>query len=168
MNIHPMFVHFPIALLTVYALAEIIWYKRLVLQEWWWNFKATLLLLGTLGGFAALQTGELAEELRSRSDLIEIHSTYATITIWIFAALLLSYVVKFVRVYMPSVVQSGWKAQVFSVVEPLGVFIEKISLVLAIVGLATLTITGALGGVIVYGPNVDPVVHFIYSIVVNK
>lgn len=35
---------------------------------------------------------------------------------------------------------------------------------LALIGLIAITMTGALGGAIVYGPNVDPVVKFVYSL----
>lgn len=67
MNIHPLFVHFPIALLTVYAVAELLRFKRLTSQVWWWNVKTLLLGVGLLGGFATLQTGEIAEELIEKS-----------------------------------------------------------------------------------------------------
>ncbi|MHB1316513.1 MAG: DUF2231 domain-containing protein [Minisyncoccota bacterium] len=167
MNIHPLFVHFPIALLTVYALAEIIWYKKITLQTWWWNFKAALLTLGVIGGFVALQTGDIAESIKGRSSLIEIHSTFAAISVWIFSALLFSYIIKFISLYKSEYVQYGFKNKAFYFVEYVGKFITKISILLAFIGLITLTITGALGGAIVYGPDVDPVVNFIYSIVVG-
>jgi len=35
---------------------------------------------------------------------------------------------------------------------------------LALLGLVLIIITGGLGAAIVYGPNVDPFVNFIYSI----
>lgn len=167
MNIHPLFVHFPIALLTVYALMEIIWYKKLTTQDWWWKLKAMLLVLGTIGGFLALQTGELAEELRGNNSVIEIHSTYATITVWIFSIILFSYIVTFIEQHLFSAVQPGWQKTTFTFAQRISFFVKKIAPLLAGVGLITLIITGAIGGALVYGPDADPVVHFIYSLVVG-
>ena len=130
MNIHPIFVHFPIAFLTAYALAEIVWYKKITIQEWWWNLKATLLTLGTLGGFLALQTGEMAEELRGHSNIIEIHSTYAAITMWIFSIILFAYIVRFIELYWSKSVRSGWQTTVFATAQRISFFIKKIKLYL--------------------------------------
>lgn len=168
MNIHPLFVHFPIALLTLYALAEIFSVKKLKDQMWWWNLKAVLLGVGVLGGFSALQTGEMAEELRERSQLIEVHSTYATITVWIFGVIALMYIIAGIRKYLGSYVQEGTARQIFSFFSRIERIVVYGIPVLAFVGLITLTITGALGGVVVYGPDVDPVVSFIYSIVIGN
>lgn len=168
MNIHPLFVHFPIALLTVYVLAEFFSVKKLKDQMWWWNLKAVLLGVGVLGSFSALQTGEMAEELTGRSQLIEVHSTYATITVWIFGVIALVYVITGIRKYLGLYVQEGFTRQIF-----LFLFsIERVVIygipALAFIGLITLTITGALGGALVYGPDVDPVVSFIYSVVIGN
>jgi hypothetical protein len=38
---------------------------------------------------------------------------------------------------------------------------------LSILGLAAITVTGALGASIVYGPNIDPFVHYIYRLFVG-
>ena len=73
-NIHPLFVHFPIALLFVYSIIKI-----LPLQKWlpnvaWKHIERVLLLVGVLGAFAALSTGEIAEHLtRPNHDLVETH-----------------------------------------------------------------------------------------------
>ena len=37
-------------------------------------------------------------------------------------------------------------------------------LLIALVGIVVITITGALGGAIVYGPEVDPIVSVIYHL----
>ena len=55
-----MVVHFPIALLTVYALMELVWSKRLRKNESWLYVKAAFLIIGLLGAYAALSTGEMA------------------------------------------------------------------------------------------------------------
>ncbi len=85
MNLHPIFVHFPIALLTLYAVLEIAiplkikfyklckWDKpetsprlaklyELLINPVWNSIKAFLVIIGTLLAFPTLQTGEWAEE----------------------------------------------------------------------------------------------------------
>lgn len=168
MNIHPLFVHFPIALLTVYALAEMLWFEKIKNQAWWWNVKALLLGVGTLGGFAALQTGEIAEEIRGGSQLIETHSTYAAATVWIFGILALMYVIAGIRMYFGSYVQAGVSGRIFTFFSTIERVVVRIAPLLACVGLVTLMITGALGGAIVYGPDTDPVVSFIYSVIIGN
>ncbi|MBP7966917.1 hypothetical protein KAZ66_01465 [Candidatus Woesebacteria bacterium] len=86
MNIHPILVHFPIALLTIYAILEIaipLKIKAFRLFKWdipevsprfekmyqllinpiWISIKAFLVILGTVLTFATLQTGEWAEHM---------------------------------------------------------------------------------------------------------
>lgn len=168
MNIHPLFVHFPIALLVLYAVLEVLWFKTLKTQSWWWNIKALLLGIGVLGGFAALQTGEMAEELRERSQLIEVHSTYADVTVWIFGALAVMYIVAGIRMYFGSYVQTGVVGRTFTFFSAIERVVVRIVPLLACVGLVTLMVTGALGGAIVYGPDTDPVVSFIYSVIIGN
>lgn len=168
MNIHPLFVHFPIALLTVYAVAELLRFKRLTSQVWWWNVKALLLGVGLLGGFAALQTGEMAEELIEKSQLVEIHSTYADITVWIFGILAVMYIIAGIRMYRGEYIQNNIMSRIFEFFSRIERVVSRSIPVLAILGLVTLTITGALGAVLVYGTDIDPVVRFVYSMVVGS
>ena len=79
-NIHPLFVHFPIALLLIYSIIKI-----LPLQKWlpavaWKHIERALLFFGVLGAFAALSTGEIAEQMtRPNNDVVEAHSLFAAI-----------------------------------------------------------------------------------------
>ena len=76
MNIHPISVHFPIALFTVYAVIELVWNKSFranILTLW---IKVTLLATGIVGAQVSLMTGETAEHLLGESTLIEKHSTF--------------------------------------------------------------------------------------------
>lgn len=88
--LHPMMVHFPIALLITSVVFDVAWImvKRESLREgalW-------LLALGLLGGLAALGSGELAEEAAEKAglaeSLIERHEVLAKITLGIFGLLL--------------------------------------------------------------------------------
>ncbi len=164
MNIHPAFVHFPIALLIVYAVLECIRPRYVMQRRSWHDIKAAFVIIGTLSAFAALSTGEMAEELvdRSKHQLVEIHSLFASISTWIFAVLAVAYLISLLTEHLPVLgAQSWWKT--FSVA---GRFVERwyIAMTLALLGIICLTITGALGGALVYGPDVDPVVSFIYHL----
>lgn len=171
-NIHPALVHFPIALLTVYALLELFRFGLLTKQIWYKPVKYVLLFIGTLFGFMTAQTGEIAEHLmHNRSSLVGIHSQMTSLTLWIFSILSIGYVIPLI-LEIPFV--QNYIQKYRTSLEPLSKILTKIATIiihisplLAIIGLCTLTITGALGGAIVYGPNVDPVVSFIYKLFVK-
>lgn len=174
MNIHPIFVHFPIALLTVYSVLEFVRFKKIIEKSWYLYVKGAFLIIGVLTSSLALQTGELAQEAYRGSDtlnLIRIHSNWASAASSIFTLLAILYVIHFV-------VNSSLHEKIKSTfLKPLWegvVFLSEILfnstwfvVLTALVGLAAITITGALGGAIVYGPDVDPVVKIIYSLLVK-
>lgn len=173
MNLHPIFVHFPIALLTVYAVLELVPFKRLTEQVYWFYVKASLLILGTGGAFVALQTGEIAEHIVRNADnrnLIETHATSAVITSWIFGLLALAYLVSWIRRAttrdfgtLPYV---GWIWKLLLSITNI-VMRRPVTITLAFLGIIAVTITGALGGSIVYGPDIDPVAQFFYDLLVK-
>lgn len=86
-HLHPMLVHFPIALVMVGFLAEIISLfikkqKCLSFAGFW------LLLLGTLAAVAAYLTGEFltGEMTGGAGEIKEIHELFAAITLWTLVA----------------------------------------------------------------------------------
>ncbi len=167
MNIHPIIVHFPIALLTVYALFEIISIKKLQHIVSWFYIKFTFLVIGTLGIFVALYTGDIAEGIMGRSDLIENHNTWAVVTAYIFVFILLIYVTKLSLVQnwieQLQLLKPNWTTFT-SIAKKIQIFLyhfyahRAYLVILSLAGLISVTITGALGGAIVYGPDADPAV----------
>lgn len=160
MNIHPLFVHFPIALLTVYAALEIVRLPVLTRQSWYRPVKAVLLFAGFLGGMVSLQTGEIAEEAfhgTSTMRVVEVHSLFANITMWIYGILSASYLLRWISDAKP-----GFLAPLMKLERLL--FSVPVLVLGAIAGLCALTVTGALGGALVYGPNADPIVSVIYHL----
>ncbi len=169
MDIHPIFVHFPIALMTFYAIAELMRFKKLTQTAYFFYVKAVLVIGGTLSAFLALNTGETAEHLADRSlrPLIEIHATFASASTWIFGIISVMYLISWIS-------RSEWNQKIS--MGGLGNYWNKIvtlvnkilnssfMLLFALVGLIVITITGALGGAIVYGPDIDPIVNFIYHL----
>src|SRR3954468_21445553 len=104
MNIHPMFVHFPVALFLVYALLEICRFTFITNKPYYFYTKGIIVVLGAVSAFAALLTGEPAEHAYkgplSRLEahkIIELHSTIAGLTTVVFVIIALLYVIGYVR-----------------------------------------------------------------------
>lgn len=159
MNIHPLFVHFPIALLFLWSLCELVPVSRWLPQIHWQSVRSFLIVVGTLGAYVTFLTGGLAEELVGESRLIEFHSTFAGITLVIYSVFLLEFILGIGRPLLER----------FSVVKYTDLFLAllhnkifRITLVLA--GFVCLMITGALGGAIVYGSGGDPFTDLILKL----
>lgn len=170
LNIHPIFTHFPVALLTLYSLFELIRFKKITDQPYWFYIKACFVIIGTLSGYAAYTTGELLEDAFG-GQLIEVHSFFASITLAIFAVISVAYLISWVeKTDLAAKIASSrfsaiWKVLVMfraTLMRPL------VSIIAAFLGLIAITVTGALGGALAYGPDVDPIVHFIYSLLIKQ
>lgn len=166
MNIHPIVVHFPIAILTVYAVLEFLSIShRFRAIAWLQSTKAFLVIVGAVTALLTLSTGEAAEHAltdQTLRPLVEMHATFAAIASDIFVVLALVYVFVCAQrqawyIKTPSFIQTliRWYLKVFNHVWVLAV--------LAMLGFIAMTITGSLGGAIVYGPEIDPVVSFFYN-----
>jgi uncharacterized membrane protein len=86
-NIHPLVVHFPIALLLVYSALEVIGFQHRVT-------KVTMLYLGTLAGYAAIIAGFIAKSLIQNEEvriLVGKHEWMAISSIAIFTIAALMY-----------------------------------------------------------------------------
>lgn len=145
MNIHPIVVHFPIALLTVYSLFELVRFARVREKLSWFEIKAVLVILGTLGALLAWLTGP--EIVGSR--LNEMHGLFGTFTLVVFSIIALAYALQ-------------WKWPF----NPYSNFVLKSSVIvtLSLLGLALVTITGGLGGAMVYDTHLDPLMAPIFKI----
>jgi len=174
MNIHPLFVHFPIGLLVVYSVLEIgayVW-PTLRRQTWVFPVKTFLLFAGVLAAFAALVTGGIAEDLietNPRAFILAVHSPIATVTTLFYIILAAAYTVRLFD-------QKGWGNIIVGnnsfLIRILNLkrYLSSLVLdtwvlpVLAFLALVGMTVTGALGAAIVYGPNADPFISFVYHI----
>ncbi len=170
MNIHPIFVHFPIALLTIYAIMELLRFKKLSALPYWFYVKAILLITGSVSVFLARYTGEIAEHsIRDKSlhGVIELHSTFALFTFVIFGILALIYIVVWVdRENLGSKIALSQIGTAWNNIVKFAhsMFRSPFMPIMAFIGLIVITTTGALGGAIIYGPDVDPIVQFIYKL----
>ncbi len=155
-NIHPILVHFPIAFLFLYSVVKILpWQKWLPLVSWK-HIERMLLLAGMLGAFAANTTGELAEELvRVDRQTVEMHSFFAAASLWLYGLLLIGEILTVVIPVLSARLNSVQISQFLSFFEK--ILTHKIlSKLLAFLGLLAITLTGLLGGVLVYGTSADP------------
>lgn len=155
-NIHPILVHFPIALLFVYSIIKIIPFEKWLPGVSWKHIERVMLLGGVLGAFAALTTGEIAEHLISPDrQLVETHAFFASLSTWLYGLILVGEILYFLIPFIAS------KLSIAPLIAALS-FIQKIlanhivSKIMALFGLIAISITGMLGGVMVYGLSADP------------
>jgi uncharacterized membrane protein len=163
MNIHPLFVHFPIALLATYAVLELLSFK-LDRRPYWFYIRAALVILGSLASIVSAITGDMAKDVIENSGvhnaIIPVHESFALAVVVIFLIPAIGYALAWLaREYagfsekFPRLVRSG---QCFTQ--------SGIRFIIAALGLAALIVTGALGGSIVYGPDSDPAIRLIYRL----
>ena len=161
-NIHPLFVHFPIALLFVYSLI-----KNLPLKKWfpkvaWRDIERVLLVVGVLGAFAALATGDTAQHLtQPNRALVNAHSDFGAFSTFIYGSLLAGEFAAVINAFNASRGKAwGWLTSVLQFVEEV-LCNPAFSAVLAFVGLVAISVTGLLGGTLAYGLTADPVAPFV-------
>ncbi|MCB0747268.1 MAG: hypothetical protein H6613_00525 [Ignavibacteriales bacterium] len=94
-NLHPLIIHFPIALLTLYVALEIV--SQIFNKKFLINFTHVILLVGVISGIGAVLTGNLEFQQLTESgkltlthiEIISNHEYYATLTLWYFFAILI-------------------------------------------------------------------------------
>lgn len=170
MNVHPMLVHFPIALLTIYALLELARFPKLQNHPSTFTLKAFLIIVGVMTLIATYQSGEIIEDAFAIGDmalLVERHATFAVSAYVIFAILGIGYLLQSLWRLAPQ--KPVWKTTAGASALRLSqtILSPSIAPCLAFLGLIAITITGALGGAIVHGPEIDPAVAFIYHLFVR-
>ncbi|HCC83233.1 TPA: hypothetical protein DEP96_00090 [Candidatus Uhrbacteria bacterium] len=162
MDLHPILVHFPIALLSVYAVVEVVRWPKLVRTNWWFPLKSALVIIGSAASVVTFFSGWLLEQAAEQNGMVprvmEMHGNFALYTAAVFGVLALAHVVVLLKKYFNEQIMRIAE----SILQPL------VAIPLAILGLLLITITGSLGGAMVYGPDVDPLVKFFYGIFVGS
>ncbi|BAY65660.1 hypothetical protein NIES22_57670 [Calothrix brevissima NIES-22] len=107
-NVHPMFVHFPLALLSVGLLFDILGYllkKSSLSSAGWWCFS-----LGVLSAIVTVFTGMQAEhtvkvsgeahEILEKHEHFQITSTVVFVVLWIWRSITREGIPKFAIIYL--------------------------------------------------------------------
>lgn len=132
-TLHPLIIHFPIALLIVGLIADIT--GAILKKEFYSRVGFSLLVTGTLGAIAAYLTGNFASEglieAGSLKYALEEHESAATLTLWTIVFVTL------VRITL--VVTKRYKG-----------VLQWISVFLFLLGALSIVRTGHLGGQLVY------------------
>ncbi len=163
-NIHPIFVHFPIAFLMLYSLIKI-----LPLQKWISSIslkvvERILLTAGILGGLLALQTGEIAENLTNQNhDILEMHEFFASLSVRVYGVILLGELMVIFGSFVNSKIQNKTALDIYGTLVTL-LTNKYLVIILAVVGVVAIALTGLLGGVMVYGTSADPLAEPILSL----
>ena len=148
--LHPMIVHFPIALLITSVLFDAA--SHIFKRESLRDGALWLLVLGLIGGIAAAIAGDWAEEAAEKAgiaeSLIKTHESLAFVTLGIFGVLFLW------RIFM----RNQFSGQLLA-----------IYLLVATIGVGTLSATGYYGGDLVYkhGAGVNVVSHGTLAVASN-
>ena len=146
-NIHPLIVHFPIALLFLYSVVKILPLRQFFSKVSWKHIERFLLIFGLLGAAAAIYTGGIAEHLVGpNKQLVEMHSTFAFASLGIYGFLLFLEIVGLIKPKYEGITNG------------------VISKFLALAGLVAISITGMLGGVMVYGLSADPLAPMVLKL----
>lgn len=164
MNIHPIIVHFPIAFLVIWSFCEILPVSRWFKSVNWQPIKNLLVLVGFLGGWVSQITGEQAEHLVGRSQIVETHSFFAGASMFIFGIFAFEFVILFLKTkFIDLYSRLGFVSKIIDWC--LDLLQNKLfRFILALLGLIAIFITGLLGGVLVYGPTADPLAPFVLKI----
>ena len=168
MNLHPLLVHFPIALLTLYAVLEL--GRKFLKQDFWFYVKAVLVVCGVTGAGMAILSGLLIEsQFSNATAAVELHSHIQEAASFFFGLLAVGYSISWLQRYLK--IDFGAR---FGTVGVWAAKYEHLVLETPVVYLLTLLamtlifVGSALGGAIAFGANVDPFTQIIYGLLVNK
>ena len=149
---------------------ECIRVKKLLKSEAWFYVKAAFLIIGLFGAYSALSSGSVAEDIYDNPEynhVVEVHEGWANSATNIYLVLAIFYVViwfnKYYRKLLPKneYVEKTWR--IIIKIKDI-IFNTPLIWIIAGLGLVTMVVTGALGGILVYGKDFDPIMSIIYNL----
>lgn len=176
MDLHPIIVHIPLAFFAVYSLLEIISFIPMLRKsETFFSIKIFLVFVGVIGASIALSSGENAynlNKLNLNKSLVEDHEGVAELTYNLYIIILIMYGTIFlsrsekIKNYVSTkLLNNIILTKITNQIYKTGDWIYKnylILVILSIIGLVLASVTGALGGAIVYGTDAkDPIINIV-------
>ena len=144
--------HFPIALLVVYSFFEVL---NLFIKRDWFEMKALLVVLGTIGAMVSRVTGEIAQEAHNGAYVkktLELHEGVSGLATGIFVAISVIYILNILI-----------KSEKYRKI--LEIFSARWFLpFLAIIGFIAIGLTGTLGGILAHGCQSDPMTNIVCNL----
>jgi len=132
---HPLSVHFPLAILILGSVFILI--STIIKRNFWTDMSKVLLVMGTVGIWIAIYTGNLADSVVARKicdpTVLETHESNAYIVGWIF-----------------SIVSTIIILEHFGFLKKIKNQLKIAIVVLSIIGSGVLIYTGHLGAILVY------------------
>jgi len=163
LNVHPLLVHFPIAFLTGYSLLELARFPLLTRQSFYFYTKATFLFAGVIATGPAILAGLLIQDQFPNHTLVSLHQNINIAMSIIFFILAVGYLIIWINQNPLEYLKHQWWWPIK--VRGAHLLIQTpVVFLLTLIGLGLLLVGGALGGIIVYGPNLDPFTSFIANI----
>ncbi len=139
--LHPLAVHFPIALLVAAALFSIVWVATA--RPLWRRVSTALMVIGAVGALFAYFTGEAVEELSEDipivEDLVGLHENVALATL----------VASVVMAILACILEWKTRSSPLGGTEP--VWIRIVFMVCFVVIAGLVLFTGHVGGIMVWG-----------------
>ncbi|MDE2311722.1 MAG: hypothetical protein KGJ93_01350 [Patescibacteria group bacterium] len=178
MNLHPIFVHFPIALFTLYALLEFLRFNKIQNQPYFFYLKAFLVMTAGLGALASYATGDQpAHIMRTtikadpalRATLFW-HENFAKLTVALIGLNAAAYFVAWLQreEFLRWPANSAWeKIWLWLVKIDNSVINSRWIVALAIAAFISVSVTGGLGGILAYGDKADPFFAYFYHLFIK-
>jgi uncharacterized membrane protein len=98
-NLHPMLVHFPIALIIIGFISEVL--SIFLKNEKWLSKTSTyLMFLGTLAAIAAWTTGELFTDHPEGGKMLPVFEKHENAAVFTMAVMSLATIIKLILIYL--------------------------------------------------------------------
>jgi len=165
-NYHTLVVHFPVALLGLYTILEIL--RTKLKGNFWIQIRRFLLYIGTFTAAVAIFVAGFIEieYLAKFPKIFPVHELYAMLTFWIYLILTIVYLIEqFKKNLMKNKYFKKYEKHFDEIIEL--VYHSHFTYFFVGIGFIFLSITGALGGAMVSGPTVDPFVAFFYNLLIK-